>query len=109
MEELAKLPISWYGGADLSKMHDLTAAALYGTLKGYKKPNGETADVDIIISHAWFPVVAAHQKADEDGIPLFGWKDDGGLISAQSNRKPCGVVTGSLDSESWALKSSGGP
>ena len=79
MEELAKLPISWYGGADLSKMHDLTAAALYGTLKGYKKPNGETADVDIIISHAWFPVVAAHQKADEDGIPLFGWKDDGWL------------------------------
>ena len=77
MEELAKLPISWYGGADLSKMHDLTAAALYGTLKGYKKPNGETAD--IIISHAWFPVVAAHQKADEDGIPLFGWKDDGWL------------------------------
>lgn len=79
MEELAKLPISWYGGADLSKMHDLTAAALYGTLKGYKKQNGETADVDIIISHAWFPVVAAHQKADEDGIPLFGWKDDGWL------------------------------
>ena len=79
IEELAKLPISWYGGADLSKMHDLTAAALYGTLKGYKKQNGETADVDIIISHAWFPVVAAHQKADEDGIPLFGWKDDGWL------------------------------
>ena len=79
MEELAKLPIGWYGGADLSKMHDLTAAALYGTLKGYKKSDGETIDVDIIISHAWFPVVAAHQKADEDGIPLFGWKDDGWL------------------------------
>lgn len=40
MEELAKLPIGWYGGADLSKMHDLTAAALYGTLKGYKKSDG---------------------------------------------------------------------
>lgn len=79
MEELAKLPIGWYGGADLSKMHDLTAAALYGTLKGYKKSDGEMIDVDIIISHAWFPVVAAHQKADEDGIPLFGWKDDGWL------------------------------
>lgn len=79
MAELAKLPISWYGGADLSKLHDLTAAALYGTLKGYKKPNGEVADIDVIISHAWFPVVAAHQKADEDGIPLFGWKDDGWL------------------------------
>src|SRR5699024_8079977 len=31
IEDLAKLPIEWYGGADLSKMHDLTATALYGT------------------------------------------------------------------------------
>ena len=30
IEELAKLPINWYGGADLSKLHDLTAAALFG-------------------------------------------------------------------------------
>ena len=29
LEELSKFPIDWYGGADLSKMHDLTAAALY--------------------------------------------------------------------------------
>ena len=79
LEELAKLPITWYGGADLSKLFDLTAAALYGTLTGYKRPDGKTADVDIIIPHAWFPIVAAHQKADEDGIPLFGWKDDGWL------------------------------
>ena len=28
LDELAKLPIDWYGGADLSKLHDLTAAAL---------------------------------------------------------------------------------
>ena len=69
MEELAKLPIDWYGGADLSKLHDLTAAALYGNYKG----------VDIIITHAWFPVVMAHKKAEEDGIPLFGWADDGWL------------------------------
>lgn len=67
--ELSKLPISWYGGADLSKMHDLTAAALYGNYKG----------VDIIVSHAWFPIVAAAKKAEDDGIPLFGWKDDGWL------------------------------
>ncbi|WP_337970296.1 terminase large subunit [Virgibacillus salexigens] len=66
LEELAKLPINWFGGADLSKMHDLTASALYGTYK----------EVDIIIPHAFFPIVAAHQKADEDNIPLFGWKDD---------------------------------
>lgn len=69
LDELAKLPIDWYGGADLSKLHDLTAAALYGHYKG----------VDIIITHAWFPIVMAHKKADEDGIPLFGWAEDGWL------------------------------
>lgn len=69
LDELAKLPVEWYGGADLSKLHDLTAAALYGAY----------GDVDIIIPHAWFPVVAAHKKADEDNIPLFGWQDDGWL------------------------------
>lgn len=79
MEELATLPINWYGGADLSKLHDLTATALYGTLKNYKRQDGKKCDVDIIIPHAWFPVVAAHKKADEDGIPLFGWRDDGWL------------------------------
>ena len=67
LEELAKLPIDWFGGADLSKLHDLTAAALYGSYNG----------VDIIVSHAFFPIVAATRKADEDNIPLFGWKDDG--------------------------------
>lgn len=66
---LAKLPIRWYGGADLSKLHDLTAAAVYGTYKG----------VDICITHAWFPVVAAADKANKDNIPLFGWAEDGWL------------------------------
>lgn len=69
IKDLAKLDIEWYGGADLSKMHDLTAAALYGSY----------GDVDIAITHAFFPVVTAHIKADEDNIPLFGWKDDGWL------------------------------
>lgn len=84
LEDLKKLPIRWYGGADLSKLHDLTAAALYGTLEGYKREDGEVVDVDIIIPHAWFPVVAAHIKADEDNIPLFGWKDDGWLDMCNS-------------------------
>ncbi len=74
LEVLAKLPIAWYGGADLSKLHDLTAAALYGSYQ----------DVDIIISHAWFPVVAAARKAEEDHIPLFGWRDDGWLDMCNS-------------------------
>ncbi len=76
LEELAKLPIKWYGGADLSKLHDLTAAALFGH---YAKEN-----VDIIITHAFFPVVNAAKKADEDGIPLFGWADDGWLTMSNT-------------------------
>ena len=67
LEDLAKLPIKWYGGADLSRLHDLTAAALFGNYQG----------VDIIITHAFFPITAAADKADKDGIPLFGWQDDG--------------------------------
>lgn len=74
LDQLAKLPIKWYGGADLSKLHDLTTAALFGSYQG----------VDIIITHAFFPVVAAHLKADEDNIPLFGWADDGWLTLCNS-------------------------
>lgn len=84
LEELKKLPIKWYGGADLSRLYDLTAAALYGTLEDWKREDGEVVDVDIIIPHAWFPVVAAHIKADEDNIPLFGWKEDGWLDMCNS-------------------------
>ena len=74
LEELAKLNIDWYGGADLSRMYDLTAAALYGNYQG----------VDIIITHAFFPVVMAARKAEEDNIPLFGWADDGWLTLCNS-------------------------
>ena len=76
LEQLAKLPIHWYGGADLSKMHDLTAAALFGHWK--------EKDLDIVITHGFFPITAAAQKAEEDQIPLFGWKDDGWLTLANS-------------------------
>lgn len=74
LEELAKLNIDWYGGADLSRMHDLTAAALYGKYEG----------VDIIITHAFFPVTQAAEKAERDSIPLFGWKEDGWLTMCNS-------------------------
>lgn len=74
IDQLAKLPIQWYGGADLSKLHDLTAAALFGNYQG----------VDIIITHAFFPVVAAHLKADQDNIPLFGWAEDEWLTLCNS-------------------------
>lgn len=74
IEDLAKLNIQWYGGADLSRMHDLTAAALVGDYKGTL----------IIITHAFFPITQAARKADEDNIPLFGWADDGLLTMCNS-------------------------
>ena len=69
IEEIAKLPIKWFGGADLSRVYDLTAAALVGEYNG----------VLIILTHAFFPIAQAYKKADEDNIPLFGWKEDGWL------------------------------
>lgn len=76
IEELSKLPIKWYGGADLSKMHDLTAAALFGYWK--------EKDKYIVITHGFFPIVAAKEKAEQDQIPLFGWSDDGWLTLCNS-------------------------
>jgi phage terminase large subunit-like protein len=69
LDYLTTLDIQWYGGADLAKMHDLTAGALHG----------QYGDIDIAVTHAWFPIVAATRKADEDDIPLFGWQEDGWL------------------------------
>ena len=105
--ELARLVRAWYGGADLSKLHDLTAACLAGEIPRAKaaewiKKRGRIAtaaralprndseedsteaweppeDVLVIIPHCWFPIVTATEKADRDQIPLFGWKDDGWL------------------------------
>lgn len=74
LKKLAALKLDWYGGADLSKRHDLTATAIYATYK----------DIDIAVSHAYFPIVAAHEKADVDNIPLFGWLDDGFLTMSNA-------------------------
>ena len=78
LEELARLPIRWYGGADLSRLHDLTAAALYGVY------NDGDKDVDICITHAFFPRINAQKKANDDGIPLFGWQSDGWLTMSNT-------------------------
>lgn len=75
LEELAKLPITWYGGADLSKMHDLTGVALHGRYK----------DVDITMTHAFIPVAVAHAKAEEDNIPFFWWQEMGWLTMCNSS------------------------
>ena len=74
LKELARMPIDWYGGADLSRLHDLTATALFGQYEG----------VDIIITHAFFPAPQAAAKADEDNIPLFDWLDNDWLTLCNS-------------------------
>ena len=92
LPELAKIVRAWYGGADLSKLHDLTAACLAGEIpqkvaaawcSKWTPPAAEPwippEDVLVIIPHCWFPIAAAQEKADRDQIPLFGWRDDGWL------------------------------
>lgn len=74
MEELSKLPVKWYGGADLSKLHDLSGVALHGRYK----------NVDISISHAFIPVTTAYVKAEEDNIPFFWWAEEGWLTLCNS-------------------------
>lgn len=76
LEELARMPITWYGGSDLSRLYDLTASALFG--------HYEEEDVYIILTHGFFPVSQAARKADEDNIPLFGWRDNGWLTICNS-------------------------
>lgn len=75
LEELSKLPIKWYGGADLSKKNDLSGVALHGRYK----------DVDISITHAFIPITTAAQRAEEDGIPFQWWEEMGWLTMCNSS------------------------
>ncbi len=75
--ELRGMVGAWYGGADLSKLHDLTAAVICGEIPA--KRAGTSEDVLVLLPHCWFPATAAAEKADADQIPLFGWQDDGWL------------------------------
>ena len=75
LAELAKLPIVWYGGADLSKMHDLTGVSLHG----------QYGDVDISITHGFMPVTTAHERAEQDNIPFFWWQEQGWLTLCNSD------------------------
>ncbi|HFR3158825.1 terminase large subunit domain-containing protein [Streptococcus suis] len=63
---------------ELARLHDLTAAALYGIYNDGEK------DIDICITHAFFPRVNAQKKANDDGIPLFGWQSDGWLTMSNT-------------------------
>jgi phage terminase large subunit-like protein len=71
---LAKIPIQWFGGADLSKMFDLTGAALYGRYQ----------EIDIAITHGFIPITQARAKAEEDNIPFFWWNEQGWLTLTNS-------------------------
>ncbi len=80
--QAAKLVKRWYGGADLSKLHDLTAVCIVGEIPAKLAATPDWTppeDVLVIIPHCWFPETAAAEKADDDQIPLFGWKTDGWL------------------------------
>ena len=74
LEKLGKLPVHWFGGADLSKMFDLTGAAIYGRYE----------DIDITITHGFIPITQAKAKAEEDNIPFFYWKDNDWLTLTNS-------------------------
>lgn len=84
IEELAEMKdIRWYGGADLSKLADLTAAALYAKIP-IVKTNEETGEkkkvfVDVAITHAFFPRQLMLEKAEKDDIPLGEWDQEGWL------------------------------
>lgn len=69
LEELAKLPVKWTGGADLSIMYDLTAGVLYTEYEG----------IGITIAHGFIPITQAQKKANEDEIPFFWWEEEGWL------------------------------
>lgn len=86
--ETARLVKAWYGGADLSKLHDLTASCLAGEIPQktaaelLRKAGSDWTppeDVLVLLPHCWFPVTAAADKARQDDIPLFGWQRDGWL------------------------------
>lgn len=95
LDELARLPVEWYGGADLSKLHDLTAACLYGKYQ----------NTDIYITHAFFPRAAAVKKAEEDDIPLFGWEEDGWLtMSNQATVNISEIVNWFVDMRNKGFK-----
>ena len=75
LEVLAKLPnVQWFGGADLSKMFDLTGACIYGRYE----------DIDITIAHGFIPITQAKAKAEEDNIPFFWWEEKKWLTMTNS-------------------------
>lgn len=76
LDELASKKITWYGFADLSVLHDLSAAGIYGNYT-FKDKDDNKKSIDIVIPHAFFPRKLAIEKADKEAIPLFEWESEG--------------------------------
>lgn len=74
IQDLLKLPIKWFGGADLSIEWDLSATCLYSNYK----------DVDICIPQGYMPRTKAQMKAEKDEIPFFWWEEQKWLTICNS-------------------------
>ena len=97
IDDLLKLNLNWYGYADLSVLHDLSASGLYANYR-YKskdsKGNKITKDVDIVISQAYFPLSLAIAKAQESNMPLQEWQEEGWATLSQTDVVQPSDITG---------------
>ena len=97
IDDLLKLNLTWYGYADLSVLHDLSASGLYANYKyKTKDENGNkiTKDIDIVISQAYFPLPLAIAKAQESNMPLQEWEQEGWATLSQTDVVQPSDITG---------------
>jgi phage terminase large subunit-like protein len=97
IDDLLKLNLNWYGYADLSVLHDLSASGLYANYKYKEKDeNGNTIakDIDIVISQAYFPLPLAIAKAQESNMPLQEWQEEGWATLSQTDVVQPSDITG---------------
>ena len=97
IDDLLKLNLTWYGYADLSVLHDLSASGLYANYKHKEKDeNGNTIakDIDIVISQAFFPLPLAIAKAQESNMPLQEWQEEGWATLSQTDVVQPSDITG---------------
>ena len=97
IDDLLKLNLTWYGYADLSVLHDLSASGLYANYK-YKTKDSQgnkiTKDIDIVISQAFFPLSLAIAKAQESNMPLQEWQEEGWATLSQTDVLQPSDITG---------------
>ena len=97
IDDLLKLNLNWYGYADLSVLHDLSASGLYANYK-YKTKDSQgnkiTKDIDIVISQAYFPLSLAIAKAQESNMPLQEWQEEGWATLSQTDVVQPSDITG---------------